>query len=102
MTDREREELARGRKEARDKMERGQAQGFLFGGMALGALGPQGKDVLPKDFFGWFDFEWVVGGVAWWYSRKGTSKRHHQARGLAAVAVAGAVRDLGASLASRI
>lgn len=74
--------------------------GFVAGSLAMGALGSGGRNMIPAQIMG-IDSDFVIGGVAFLYSRRGTSKRHAQARGLAYSSLAGGLRDLGASLATR-
>lgn len=74
--------------------------GFIGGGLALGALGPKGRAMIPAQIMG-IDSDFVIGGVALLYARRGSTRRHAQARGLAYAALAGGLRDLGASLSTR-
>lgn len=74
--------------------------GFVGGALALGALGPQGRKMIPETIMG-IDSDFVVGGALLFYGRRGSTKRHAQARGASYAALAGGLRDLGASLATR-
>lgn len=74
--------------------------GFVAGALATGALGPQGKNKLPVNI-GPVDFDLGTGALAMLYARRGATKNHAYARGYAFQALAGGLRDLGASLSTR-
>jgi hypothetical protein len=70
--------------------------GFVGGALALGALGPEGKAMIPATVAG-LDSDLVIGGALMFLSR-GSGKRKRMLRGAAFAALAGGLRDLGASL----
>lgn len=95
--------LDRVRESARNRMVSERAQtslGFAVASLGAGALGPQGKAMIPAEIAG-VDSDLVLGGLLFFYGRRGTSKRHAQARGASYAFLAGGLRDLGASLATR-
>jgi len=74
--------------------------GFVGGALALGAFGSGGKGWIPAKIMN-VDTDLILGGVTYLYSRRGRSKNHAMARGFSFSALAGGIRDLGASLSAR-
>lgn len=74
--------------------------GFVMSALAVGALGPQGKNKIPEKL-GPVPFDMGSGALALWWSRKGMTKKHAWARGYGFQALAGGLRQLGAELSTR-
>ena len=74
--------------------------GFVGGAIVLGAAGSAGKGWIPAKIMN-IDTDLVLGVLAYMYARRGKSKNHSMARGFSYSALAGGIRDIGASLATR-
>lgn len=88
------------REQARERSRGEQAAqmtGFVGGALALGALGAEGKAIIPESVAG-LDTDLIIGGGLFFLSR-GPGKKRAMMRGAAYAALAGGLKDLGASLA---
>lgn len=84
-----------------EKYRTAEAMGFVGGALGAGALGPEGRGMLPKDIGG-FDFDLVAGGALFLMSRKKNTKNAAYMRGASFALLAGGLKDQGAKLSKKV